>query len=219
MQFHNSPNFRDIYEPLNIIMKLQDLFLSEGRYDQFNHKVVFMAGSPGSGKTTVRTKIFGTQIKVVDPDSLAQLMLRSQTQEQEQDFASHPLAKQAEKFRQSWLRQGLGMIIDGTGRNFEDYKLKRQQFLDYNYDTAMILVHVPLDQAIANVEKRQAQTGRQVDRDYLQHAWQQVQENRDRYKRLFGVTYWEVENAGNMAATNINQVGRQVRRWLDQPVA
>ncbi len=82
-------------------MKLQEVFFLEGRYDQFNHKGVFMAGSPGSGKTTVRTKIFGTQIKVVDPDSLAQLMLRYQTQVQEQDFASHPLANQAENSRQS----------------------------------------------------------------------------------------------------------------------
>jgi dephospho-CoA kinase len=198
-------------------MKLQDLFLLEGRHDPYNYKVVFMAGSPGSGKTTVRQKIFGSDMKVVDPDKVASLLQRRETQEQQNDFAAHPQAPQAEKFRQSWLRQGLGMIIDGTGRNFEDYKLKRQQFLEYNYQPAMILVHVPLDQAIANVQKRQAQTGRQLDMDYLQHAWQQVEDNRDLYKSLFGPTYWEVENAGSMAAANINQVARQARRWLNQP--
>ena len=197
-------------------MRIYDLILHDGLHDQFNRKVVFMAGSPGSGKTTVRTRIFGRSLKVVDPDSLAQLMQRSQTNLENIDFSPHPLSAQAEKFRLSWLRQGLGMIIDGTGRNFQDYQQKRQQFLSYNYSAAMILVRTPFEVAQSNAEQRFKHTGRKVDFDYLKDTWQKIENNRANYNNLFQDAYWEVENWGTQAEIQISTVGRQVRNWLSQ---
>lgn len=199
-------------------MKLCDLFLQEGRHDPYNYKVVFMAGSPGSGKTTIRRKIFGPDIKVVDVDALAALVAKKTQEQQQPELPAHPLAGQAERFRQSWLRQGLGMVIDGTGRNFLDYQQKRQQFQSYGYDTAMILVRTPLKAAQQNAARRQEQTGREVDPYYLDTTWQQVENNRDSYRELFGKTYWEITNWGPTAASETSQVARQVRQWLTTPV-
>lgn len=199
-------------------MRLQDLFLQEGRYDPYNRKVVFMAGSPGSGKTTIRRKVFGPDIKVVDVDALASLVAKKTQEQQEPELPPHPLAQQAEKFRLSWLRQGLGMVIDGTGRNFQDYQQKCQQFESYGYDTAMILVRTPQEQARRNAQLRQQQTGRAVDSKFLDAVWQQVENNRAAYKQLFGEDYWEIMNWGPDVDRDTRQLTRQVRQWLATPV-
>ena len=59
-------------------MLVSELFnlIGEGIHDRHTYKAVFMAGSPGSGKTTVRKSLFGgTSLKVVDPDEMDDIEL------------------------------------------------------------------------------------------------------------------------------------------------
>lgn len=175
-----------------------DALLLEGQHDKGQFKALFVIGSPGSGKNTV-AKLAGVHtmgLKEVDLDftkGALQLMTNKPVTYDE----AWPLHV---KRRDLLLKQGLGVVIFTTGRNFQRVSESVNDFKRLGYDTAMLFVDIDYAMAFDNVQKRQAHDadigsrGRQVSDDFLNTAYNQIEENVDKFARLFGRNFFHFVN-------------------------
>ena len=102
--------------------------LQEGLNDPNIFKAFFLAGGPGSGKSyVVRKTTGGTGLKIVNSDDAfekllkdAGLSLKMPPEEEEPRDVQRKRAKALTKKRQAnYLEGRIGLIIDGTGKDYE----------------------------------------------------------------------------------------------------
>ena len=132
--------------------------LQEGVYDPNIFKAFFIAGGPGSGKSfVVRKTTGGLGLRVVNSDDAfeaqlkkANLSLKMPASEQEPRDVVRDRAKQTTSARKAGYIQGrLGVIIDGTGRDFDKISSEAKDLQQLGYETYMIYVNTSLDVANA----------------------------------------------------------------------
>ena len=191
------------------MMNIFDLF--EGRYDQHIFKAVFMAGSPGSGKSTVAKKLFaGSGLRVVDVDKFY-YMYRNQNKDVDYE-KFHSIAGRQIK---NYLDGRLGMLLDGTARDLDKTRDMHQKLKDIGYETAMVFVNTDLDVAIERVLARMEQDGREVTPDVVKEVWETTRSNLGSLQKMFGNNFFIVDNTGEL---DISYTERQVRSFLNSPV-
>lgn len=194
-------------------MKTFREFLDEGVRDPGIFKAVFLAGGPGSGKTFVAGKTlpnaaFGLQIVNSDQalefllkkSGLSSDMLTMSPEELEKFVEKRVKAKElvAAKKR-GFLAGRLGMIIDGTGRDFERIKRERQELIDVGYDTFMVFVNTSLEVSLDRNQKR----ARRVDEKVVRQAWNAVQTNMGKFQSLFGGSNFAIVDNNKVNEDNL----------------
>jgi dephospho-CoA kinase len=173
--------------------------LQEGVYDPNIFKAFFLAGGPGSGKSyVVRRTTGGTGLKIVNSDDAFEKLLKDAglslkmppEEEQERDVA-RSRAKQITKARQTNYIEGrLGLIIDGTGKDYDKIARQSQQLRELGYDTYMIFVNTSLDTAL----ERNAKRARSVPESIVVQSWKDVQSNIGKFNNHFGSGMIIVDN-------------------------
>ena len=191
------------------MIKLSEL-LHEGINDPGILKAVFLAGGPGSGKTYVAKGLFGiperlnisqSGMKMVnsdkelkcllnkygfgtDLDSLPDEVFSYLTNPKDPKYSglrSH--AKALTKERQRLYMNGrLGMIIDGTGDDFNKISREKKQLEEIGYDTYMIFVNTSLEVALERNENRD----RVLPASIVQASHREVNQNIGAFQGLFG---------------------------------
>jgi len=173
--------------------------LQEGVYDPNIFKAFFLAGGPGSGKSyVVRRTTGGTGLKIVNSDDAfekllkdAGLSLKMPPEEEAERDVARSRAKQITKARQTNYIEGrLGLIIDGTGKDYDKIARQSQQLRELGYDTYMIFVNTSLDTALA----RNAQRSRSVPESIVVQSWKDVQANIGKFNNHFGSGMIIVDN-------------------------
>jgi len=76
----------------------------------------------------------------------------------------------------------LGVVIDGTGKDFEKIKKQSEMLKDLGYDTFMIFVNTSLDVA----QERNQLRPRQLDPKEVERMWKGVQNNIGKFQSYFG---------------------------------
>ena len=84
----------------------------------------------------------------------------------------------------------LGLMVDGTGRDYDKMVREKARADDLGYDTFMIFVDTSLPVAL----ERNANRERVLPENAVKDLWQQVQDNKERYERLFGDNFVVVDN-------------------------
>ncbi len=198
-------------------MKIDELYqgMNEGLFDQNTFKAVFMAGAPGSGKSTIASKLFGgTGLKSMNVDDFWHLY---KAMGKEGDYERYwQLYKAREK---NYLDGRLGLLIDGTARNPEAMASVKSKLESLGYDTAMVFVNTSLEVSLARTVRR-AQApgkdlGRTVDEDFVKKSWEQVQRGLGKLQSTFGKNFYIVDN--NRGEANLSYVEKSMRNWLDKP--
>jgi predicted kinase len=93
------------------------------------------------------------------------------------------LAKDLTKKRmQHFINSKLGMLIDGTGKDYNKIAKMKKRLHDEGYDCYMVFVNTDLKVALERNEKR----ARKVPEDIVKKAWQEVNQNLGKYQSLFG---------------------------------
>lgn len=199
-------------------MNLFELYqqTSEGVNDPHIFKAVFMAGSPGSGKTTVANKLFaGTGLKQLNVDKFWQ-MYNKKGKEINQDQFRKNFKIQSNIF----TKTRLGLLIDGTARNPDKMASVKQELESIGYDTAMVFVNIDLDTSIARAENRAASPGpdqgRVVDREVIKDIWQRTQQSLGNYQNMFGRNFYIIDSS-NDTEYDMDYADRQLRKWLNSP--
>jgi adenylate kinase family enzyme len=194
--------------------------LDEGVNDPNIFKAVFMAGSPGSGKTTVANKLFaGTGMKSLNVDDFYNFMrqLDKTTGDPEKDYAS--AWEKYRKREQNYLDGRLGLIIDGTGKNpaiMQDVKNKLEGL---GYETAMVFVNTTLETSLERAERRAKQAGkdygRTIDPKFVKDTWIRVQKGLGQLQSIFGNRFFIIDN--NRGEPDIQYAQKYMNKWLNAP--
>jgi len=176
-------------------MKTFQDFIDEGVNDPGIFKAFFTAGGPGSGKSYVasasgagKNNPYG--LKIVDSDPLFSKMLKdagmattvadiySDEGQAIRDRAKALIAKQ----EKNYMEGRLGMLIDGTGKDYNKIKNSSDKLRKIGYDTYMIFVNTSLDVALQRNEARP----RSLDEDEVKKMWDAVQKNMGKFQSYFG---------------------------------
>jgi len=199
-----------------------DQFLKEGVYDPNIFKAVFMAGGPGSGKSYIANKSTGgLGLKMINSDDAFErylkkegLSLKMPDSETEPRDIVRARAKQTTASRKAGYLEGrLGIIIDGTGRDYDKIAKEATQLQQLGYDTYMIFVNTSLDVAL----ERNAMRPRSIPEKIVTKSWRDVQQNLGKFSQFFRQGLVIVDN--NDAGDNVfNLVSKQIRGLVKKKV-
>ena len=192
------------------IKKTLRVELVEGVDDPGILKAVFLAGGPGSGKTYIAKGLFGipdrinvsqTGMKMVnsdkelkyllnkfgfgtDLDSLPDEVFANLTNPSDPKYSGlRSFAKDLTGQRRKLYQNGrLGMIIDGTGDEFNKISMEKKELEAVGYDCYMIFVNTSLDVALERNEKRDRILPEKIVKD----SHKAVTQNIGGYQGLFG---------------------------------
>ena len=84
----------------------------------------------------------------------------------------------------------LGILVDGTGRQYDKIARQKEKMEKLGYDTAMVFVNTSLDVA----QQRNKGRDRQLPEETVEDLWNQVQENLQAYAQLFGNDFTIIMN-------------------------
>ena len=173
--------------------------LQEGVYDPNILKAFFLAGGPGSGKSyVVKRGTGGLGLKIVNSDDVfekylkdAGLSLKMPKSEEEPRDKLRDRAKRVTAARQAnYLEGRLGLIIDGTGKEYEKIAKQATQLKQLGYDVHMIFVNTSLETALERNAKRE----RTVPRSIATKSWKTVQSNMGKFSQYFRQNFIVVDN-------------------------
>ena len=176
--------------------------LQEGVYDPNIFKAFFLAGGPGSGKSYVvarTTKMFG--MRVVNSDDVFEKLVKTagmsmdmrnytKAQEKRRDEL-RDIAKRVTRAREKNYVEGrLGLIIDGTGKNYDKIEKQMRELQQLGYESHMIFVNTSLDVALQRNEERP----RKLPESLVVKSWNEVQKNIGKFQNLFRDRFIIVDN-------------------------
>lgn len=188
--------------------------VEEGMYDPNIFKAVFMAGSPGAGKSTIAHRLFaGTGLKTLNVDTFHHL---HRALGKPHDYKRYQdLYQQQEK---NFLEGRLGVIIDGTARNPQRMAKVKSDLESLGYDCAMVFVNtsleVSLDRVVHRMNRAGKDFGRKVDPEYVQEVWEKTQKGLGTLQSLFEGNFFIVDN--NRGEPKLDFVQKSMNRWLAQ---
>ena len=173
--------------------------LQEGVYDPNILKAFFLAGGPGSGKSyVVKRGTGGLGLKIVNSDDVfekyikdAGLSMKMPKSEEEPRDKLRDRAKAVTKAKMGNYVEGrLGLIIDGTGKDYDKIAKQATQLKQLGYDVHMIFVNTSLETAL----KRNAERERTVPRSVATKSWKTVQTNMGKFSQYFRQNFIVVDN-------------------------
>jgi cytidylate kinase len=196
--------------------------LQEGLQDPNIFKAFFLAGGPGSGKSyVVRYSTGGTGLRVVNSDDVfekylkdAGLSMKMPPEEWEANQKERARAKKVTASRKANYIEGrIGMVIDGTGKEYDKIRQQKADLEAIGYDCHMIFVNTSIDVAL----ERNAARERTVPEDVAITSWKAVQGNIGKFSSLFRGTFVPVDN--NKADDDIEMATfKEVKRLLKKKV-
>ena len=175
--------------------------IEEGVDDPAIFKAIFLAGGPGSGKsfTVGKTGLGALGFRIVNSDEVFEFALKKAGLEATPKDIFSPKGQEIRggakkltaKKMDLYLNGRLGLVIDGTGKDFNKIKKQATDLKKIGYDVGMIFVNTNLETAIARDAKRK----RTLGADKVKVMWQEVQDNIGKFQNFFGGDFMVVDNS------------------------
>ena len=201
--------------------------LKEGLYDPNIFKAFFLAGGPGSGKTFVTKGAFGgTGLRVINSDNAFESALRKhglslkmpEDEAEARDILRARAKGVTDKTLDLSLKGRLGLVIDGTGRDYDKIKIQNDMLKQLGYDTYMVFVNTSLEVALERNAKRE----RSVPEYITRKSWTQVQSNIGKFQNTFGMSNMIIidnsKDDRELTTMVMNKVDKSVRRLLSNKI-
>ena len=173
--------------------------LQEGVYDPNILKAFFLAGGPGSGKSyVVKRGTGGLGLKIVNSDDVFEKYLKDaglsmkmpKSEEEPREVLRQRSKVITKKKLDNYVEGRLGLIIDGTGKDYDKIAKQATQLKQLGYDVHMIFVNTSLETAL----KRNAERERTVPRSIATKSWKTVQSNMGKFSQYFRQNFVVVDN-------------------------
>jgi predicted kinase len=222
--------------------KLQEQLIAEGVDDPGIFKCIFLAGGAGVGKGYISKEIFGitdytkfapSGLKVVNSDSAFEAELKKngispkdlakiekedpQLWDKIQGNASDSIRNKAKgitKQLKDFYEAGrLGMIIDGTGHDYNKISKQKAHAEELGYDCYMVFVNTSLEVAKENNKKRD----RTLSDDIVAQTWKEVQNNLGKFQQLFGGYKFSIVD-NSVKGVKHGDVTKAAARFMAQPI-
>tara|TARA_B110000285_G_scaffold3834_1_gene4009 strand:+ start:381 stop:1073 length:693 start_codon:yes stop_codon:yes gene_type:complete len=206
-------------------IRFQDL--QEGLYDPNIFKAFFLAGGPGSGKSFVTNNAFGgTGLKTINSDTAFERSLKknglSLKMPEDEAEARDIIRDRAKAMTGSQLdlsiKGRLGLVIDGTGRDYDKIKEQKALLDLLGYDCYMVFVNTTLEVALERNSKRE----RSVPEYITRKSWTQVQSNIGKFQNTFGMSNMIIidnsKDDKELTTVVMNKCSKAVRRLLGNKI-
>jgi len=197
----HTKKFRDMFgEDKNPIVDTEGN-VEEGVDDPAIFKSVFLAGGPGSGKsfTVGKTGLAAIGFKIVNSDEKFEAALKKADLEPTPDNIFSPKGQKLRgrakeltaKQQELYINGRLGLVVDGTGKNYAKIKTQAESLKKIGYDIAMIFVNTDLETAL----KRNRERARSLTDKKVEEMWKEVQSNLGKFQSFFGSNFVIVDNS------------------------
>ena len=208
-------------------MKPFEIYLEEGVHDPGIFKVVFTAGRPGSGKSFIagraglgKFSAFG--LKTVNSDNIFEKLLKDAKMEpvpkqifspKGQEIRGH--AKELTQKRQKgWLAGRLGLVVDGTGKDYVKIKKMSDSLRNLGYTSYMLFVNTSLDVA----QQRNMMRARKLDPNEVEEMWKAVQQNMGKFQQYFGRQNFVLVDNNYPSQDVLAELYVQVEKLIKEPI-
>ena len=204
-------------------MRKEDLEidLEEGVNDPGIFKAVFLAGGPGSGKSFMvgKTALTTLGLKLINSDPAFEAQLKKVGLKATPEDIFTPKGQDARakakrltaKQQELALNGRLGLVIDGTGKDFDKIQKQAIALKKIGYDVAMIFVNTNLETAIARDAKRDRTLGAKE----VTKMWNAVQDNIGKFQKFFGTGMVIVDNSdGADWQTGSTTAYKKMSKWV-----
>lgn len=197
--------------------------LEEGPNDPSIYKAVFLAGGPGSGKSFIvkKSALSALGFKIVNNDvAFEKYLIAAGLTTKPADIFSpqgqeiRTRAKEVtNKQMQLYLQGALGLVIDGTGKDYDKIERQAKKLQRLGYDVAMIFVNTNLETALDRNRKR----ARTLPDEEVEKMWSEVQHNIGQFQHLFGSDMYVIDNSqGSDATMQLNRLYNRMREWASK---
>ena len=185
--------------------------LEEGVHDKAIFKAVFLAGGPGSGKDYVLDNtLAGHGLTEINSDKALEFLMDKENldkkmpdNEEAQRDAVRSRAKSMTELRQRLALQGRnGLIINGTGDDYEKIKRIKEKLESIGYETSMITVNTRDEVSQQRNIERGQRGGRTVPENIRKEKWDSVQKSRPKLAELFKDNYVEFDNSEDLRSAH-----------------
>lgn len=206
---------------------MRHLLRQEGVYDAGIFKAIFMAGGPGSGKSYIAQQTTaGMNLRVVNSDDIFEYLLTKgglgldMANMSDEDYIKsqeiRARAKSLSSKRMDLLLRGrIGLVIDGTGKDFNKIKKTSEMLKELGYETAMIFVNTTLEISL----RRNSERARKVDPEIVKQSWYDVQSNIGKFQSYFGRNnFFLVDNSTYDNKDAIKETYKHILSFVKSPV-
>lgn len=199
-------------------MRLEKFMVVEGINDKGIFKAVFLAGHPGAGKSYVLDRIKSGSIdpRWVNTDKVFPLFKKWWNTDW--PLIGNKVRIVNRNQLSGYINSMLPLAIDGTAGKVSTLMRRKSILESMGYDTAMIFVNTSLETAIERAFERGQKTKRDVDPDFIESIYTDVQKHKNYYRGRFD-TWIEVDNdKGELTNEVINNVFKFVVKFYNSPI-
>jgi len=208
------------------IMFKDDILLEINPKDfSADRRIIFTAGIPGAGKTTISKLVLGgLGFKEKDTDDILVSFLKKNNISTKMDELtpeeqyilknlrddSFDLVKKYQNYHSS---KGKGIIFHTSGQRKNWVTGILNTYLDMGYQAKMLFVDVDLETALLRNRKR----SRSVPESAIIETHKWVQMNKEYYRNLFGPKNFHYINTTNLVNVNVNnpEIDRLYKEFLN----
>ena len=212
-------------------------FVKEGVFDPNIFKAIFLAGGPGSGKSYVAGKTtVGFGLKLVNSDETLERLLKKhnvpldfttltpdqaakkdmlRTRAKELTFGQMKVkAFKGKGALDLYIAGRLGLVIDGTGKDFDDIHRQASYLKKMGYDTYMIFVNTSEQVA----QERNAARPRKLKPEMVKQMWLAVQQNIGKFQSYFRPSNFIVVDNNKAGEDIFNKVSKRILKLVGKKV-
>jgi len=207
-------------------MKTFEQYLEEGKNDKGIFHVVFMAGGPGSGKSWV-VKNLGLKmmnLALINSDIAFKAAMKKSLlslkmpdgEKYARDIVRDISKKTTKKKFELAVMGRLGMVIDGTGKDFKKIKKMKEEFEKMGYESAMIFVDTDLDTAQQRNIDREKEGDRSLPPEDVAKFWKEVQDNKGKFNTMFQKRFFLVDNSKDSEYAGFKKAHSKIKTWTSK---
>ena len=208
-------------------MKPFETYLEEGVHDPGIFKVVFTAGGPGSGKSFIAGraglgKFSSFGMKTVNSDTIFEKLLRDAKVEpvpeqifspKGQEIRGHAKVLTKKRYK-GWVQGRLGMVIDGTGKDYKKIKQMSDALRSIGYASYMLFVNTSLDVA----QQRNMMRARTLEPTEVEEMWKAVQQNMGKFQQYFTRQNFILVDNNSPSQDVLSDLFVQMEKIVKEPV-
>lgn len=120
------------------------------------------------------------------------------------------------RMKDKYVNNRIGVVIDGTGKDYNKIKSQKEFLEDLGYDTYMVFVNTSLDTALARNKLRP----RSVPNNLVKNFWKVVQDNIGKFQKLFGNVNFKIVDNNVPVEDNelFTDVWKEIFKFVKKPI-
>jgi len=112
------------------------------------------------------------------------------------------------------MNERLGLVLDGTGKDYDKITSQATRLKKIGYDVAMVFVNTDIETALERNEKRK----RSLPEDMITKMWKDVQLNIGKFQSYFNQNMYIMDNSNSAdSSAGTNEIYKRLTQFIQAP--